>query len=199
MAQQERAKRTYEAVLDAAAREFAMHGYANTNLGLVAARSGMTKGALYGHFASKEVLAAALQAHLEEIWRPIEKIAAEPAGSPVGKLRAVTCALTSKLQEDVKVNAALRLVLEEAQAARRTPAFVSDVERSLHLLVEQAQDAGELDAVYPSETVAQLLVTVVFGAHYLGSARAELDLISRVRSIWDVVLPALGSIRAGGG
>ncbi|MFJ6216782.1 TetR family transcriptional regulator [Streptomyces sp. NPDC092296] len=193
MAKQERAKRTYEAVLDAAAREFAAHGYANTNLGLVAARSGLTKGAVYGHFASKEDLAAELTGHLDQAWKLIEKTTGEPGDSPVHTLRAVTCELTAMLQGDIRVNAALRLVIEDGQAVGRTPVFVSDVERVMHRMVMQAQQAGELSDVYPAEAVARLLVTVIFGSHYLGSARAELDLITRVRSSWDVLLPALAA------
>ncbi|GJF29037.1 TetR family transcriptional regulator [Kitasatospora sp. NBC_01539] len=193
MAQQERARRTYEAVLDAAAREFAAHGYANTNLGHVASSTGVTKGALYGHFASKEELAAALVQHLDEAWKLIEDGVGEHPDSPVETLKHVTCALVARLHRDIRVNAALRLLLEEAQSTKRTPAFVSDVERTLLRLVVQAQQSGEMDAGYPAEPVAQLMTTVIFGAHYLGSVREELDLITRVRSSWDVLLPALGA------
>ncbi|MBC3839994.1 TetR/AcrR family transcriptional regulator [Streptacidiphilus sp. 4-A2] len=50
MAQQDRGKRTRERVLDAAAEEFAVQGYSRTTINAVAARLGMSKGALYGHF-----------------------------------------------------------------------------------------------------------------------------------------------------
>ncbi|MCU7827391.1 MULTISPECIES: TetR/AcrR family transcriptional regulator [Streptomycetaceae] len=193
MAQQERARRTYEAVLDAAAREFSAHGYANTNLGHVAQSTGVTKGALYGHFASKEELAAALVQHLDDAWKLIEDGVGETPDSPVATLKNVTCALVARLHRDIRVNAALRLLLEEAQSTKRTPAFVSDVERTLLRLVVQAQQQGEMDSDYPPEPVAQLMTTVIFGAHYLGSVREELDLITRVRSSWDVLLPALGA------
>ncbi|MFD0529168.1 TetR family transcriptional regulator [Kitasatospora arboriphila] len=121
MAQQERARRTYEAVLDAAAREFAAHGYANTNLGHVAQSTGVTKGALYGHFASKEELAAALVQHLDDAWKLIEDGVGDSPDSPVATLKNVTCALVARLHRDIRVNAALRLLLEEAQSSKRTP------------------------------------------------------------------------------
>ena len=50
MAKQERARRTREKVLTAAAEVFAVQGYDSTTLNTVAERIAMTKGALYGHF-----------------------------------------------------------------------------------------------------------------------------------------------------
>ncbi len=64
MPKQARALRTYDRVLDAAAYEFARYGYTNANLQNIADRIRLTKGALYGHFANKEELAAALDHHL---------------------------------------------------------------------------------------------------------------------------------------
>ena len=60
MTQQERARRTRERVLTAAAEVFASQGYSRATLSSVADRIGMTKGALYGHFSSKRSLAGAL-------------------------------------------------------------------------------------------------------------------------------------------
>ncbi|GIQ64655.1 hypothetical protein PACILC2_32230 [Paenibacillus cisolokensis] len=47
-------------ILDAAARLFAKHGYNGATLDLVAADTGMTKGAVYWHFSSKSDLFLAL-------------------------------------------------------------------------------------------------------------------------------------------
>lgn len=49
-------------ILDAAARVFARHGFAGATLDQVAADAGMTKGAVYWHFASKADLYLALMA-----------------------------------------------------------------------------------------------------------------------------------------
>ncbi len=68
MVKQERARRTYEAILDAAAEEFVSLGYARTTLGGVIAHTDLTKGALYGHFSSKEDLARTLVRHGAAVW-----------------------------------------------------------------------------------------------------------------------------------
>ncbi|MEU3612083.1 ScbR family autoregulator-binding transcription factor [Streptomyces sp. NPDC006872] len=62
MALQERAVRTRRAVLVAAAAVFAEVGYEAATIAGILARAGVTKGALYFHFASKEELAQAVLA-----------------------------------------------------------------------------------------------------------------------------------------
>ncbi|MGN5376815.1 TetR family transcriptional regulator [Streptomyces lasalocidi] len=57
MARQERAVRTRRAVIEAAAAVFAERGYAAATIAEILERAGVTKGALYFHFDSKEALA----------------------------------------------------------------------------------------------------------------------------------------------
>ncbi|MFJ9697305.1 ScbR family autoregulator-binding transcription factor [Kitasatospora sp. NPDC101183] len=54
---QERAVRTRRLVLEAAATVFDEHGFEGATIGRVLARAGVTRGALYFHFASKRELA----------------------------------------------------------------------------------------------------------------------------------------------
>ena len=58
--QAQRSAATTAALLDAARALFATAGYTATSLEAVAARAGVTKGALYHHFAGKEELFAAV-------------------------------------------------------------------------------------------------------------------------------------------
>ena len=61
----ERKAATRARLLDAAARVYARQGFAGATLDEVAAEAGFTKGAVYGHFGSKEnLLMALLQEHL---------------------------------------------------------------------------------------------------------------------------------------
>jgi len=62
VALQERAVRTRRAVLVAAAAVFAEVGYEAATIAEILARAGVTKGALYFHFSSKEELAQAVLA-----------------------------------------------------------------------------------------------------------------------------------------
>src|SRR5262245_58368531 len=63
---QERSRRTYEAILDAAAHVFAEHGYAATTTNHVAAAADVSYGSRYQYFPSKDALLVALEErHLE--------------------------------------------------------------------------------------------------------------------------------------
>lgn len=50
---------TRRAILDAAGGEFANHGYAGAAIGTIVENSGLTKGAVFHHFADKQALALA--------------------------------------------------------------------------------------------------------------------------------------------
>ncbi|MER7757524.1 ScbR family autoregulator-binding transcription factor [Kitasatospora sp. NPDC097643] len=63
MGRQERAVRTRRLILEAAATVFDEYGYEGATIGEVVARAGVTRGAVYFHFASKRELA---QGVLEE-------------------------------------------------------------------------------------------------------------------------------------
>jgi AcrR family transcriptional regulator len=60
MAPQARSETTRQKLLDAAIDLFTQVGYAAAGLGEIIERTGMTKGALYHHFDSKEALATAI-------------------------------------------------------------------------------------------------------------------------------------------
>ncbi|WP_051840598.1 TetR/AcrR family transcriptional regulator [Streptomyces sp. NRRL F-5126] len=61
MAKQERAEQTRQRLIEAAAAEFAEHGYAGTSLHRIVGSAGVTMGALTFHFSSKSALADAVQ------------------------------------------------------------------------------------------------------------------------------------------
>jgi AcrR family transcriptional regulator len=189
--QQARAAQTYERVLDAAAVEFAQQGYPNTNLQRVAERTGLTKGALYGHFSSKEDLASALVERLDEAVRLLADAAGDAAAPALGKLRALTFALADRLHTDIRVTAALRLVMEESQASAEPPAALARLHECAVGLVREAQREKDVSAGLPAEPVADLLLAVLFGAHYTARVADWKALPDRVREMWDILDPAL--------
>ncbi|MFD9209875.1 TetR family transcriptional regulator [Streptomyces sioyaensis] len=188
---QARSLQTYERVLDAAAVEFAQQGYPNTNLQRVAERTGLTKGALYGHFSSKEELAAALVERLDEAVRTLADTADGSQAPALEKLRSLTFSLADRLNTDIRVTAALRLVLDNARAGAEPPAVLSQLREHTVRLVGDAQREQDISPELPPGTVTDLLLAVLFGAHCTAPVAGWKELPGRVREMWDILAPAL--------
>jgi len=60
MATQQRSEETYSRILDAAAASFARNGYERTGVAEICHAAGISKGAFYYHFSSKQALFLAL-------------------------------------------------------------------------------------------------------------------------------------------
>src|SRR6266508_3236138 len=64
----DRGEATRRRILDVAARSFAEHGFRGNSLNDIVRESGLTKGAFYFHFPSKEALALAVFQDKQELW-----------------------------------------------------------------------------------------------------------------------------------
>ncbi|MEU8959506.1 helix-turn-helix domain-containing protein [Streptomyces sp. NPDC048518] len=109
MVKQERAARTREALVRAAAREFERTGYEGTSLGRVARTAGISVGALTFHFASKAGLALAVRTRGDAAVRACAAQAGRSTAPPLDTVVALTLALARLLEEDEVVRAAVRL------------------------------------------------------------------------------------------
>ncbi|QEV20006.1 TetR/AcrR family transcriptional regulator [Streptomyces alboniger] len=188
---QARALRTYDAVLDAAAYEFARYGYANTNLQKIADQIGLTKGALYGHFSNKEELAAVLSSHLTTaVELPLGEAKAS-TGPALGRLRTLMLTLGELFQGDVRARAALRLALETAQASGVTAPLLEETHSVVFDLVGEVQREGHWEASASAKAVADLLVAAFFSVFWMGSAHERPEPGSRVAAMWNVLSHAL--------
>ncbi|MFF2744269.1 TetR family transcriptional regulator [Kitasatospora sp. NPDC058048] len=110
---QERSERTRGRLVEAGAVLFDRRGYAGATLGEIAAAAGVTKGALYFHFASKEELAGAVSGQAE---RSLRSACAElrAASSPIQGLIDAGYWLVDALGADPVIRAAFRLGREDA-------------------------------------------------------------------------------------
>ncbi|MFB7911271.1 TetR family transcriptional regulator [Kitasatospora sp. NPDC056076] len=112
MLRQARAEQTRSALIDAAAGQFARHGYAGATLARISQSAGVTSGALTFHFLTKEDLAqevlragaAATSSALDEVQQ-----LTTPGLAAVSRL---TQLLAAFLQQDVRAHAAMRLAHE---------------------------------------------------------------------------------------
>lgn len=168
--QSERTEATTAALLDAARELFAQDGYAATSLDAVVARAGVTKGALYHHFAGKRELFRAV------FDREQERLAIALAGAFTSKqdpwdgLQAacrgfLDAALDPEIQRIVLVDSFSALgftVVREAEAG-----LLESLREALRL----SMDAGRLEK-RPVEPLAAILFGALCEAA-LTTARAE--------------------------
>ncbi|MBY6414668.1 TetR/AcrR family transcriptional regulator [Rhodococcus sp. BP-252] len=95
-AQQERARVTRVALVDAAALEFARRGYAAASVNTILASGGRTKGAMYFHFQSKDAIGQAVTVEASrrytELAEPWRTDAVHPIDALTGLLDDITTA-----------------------------------------------------------------------------------------------------------
>ncbi|MCD7437280.1 TetR/AcrR family transcriptional regulator [Streptomyces lincolnensis] len=190
MVKQERARRTREKVLDAAAEEFAVQGYSRATLNAVAARTGMTKGALYGHFASKRLLAGALLSQSHEAWEEMLLARDTPGVTARTALESLVLDLAHRLKADIRLRAALRLATDCPSLSRAVPDVFEDVRRNLVDLIRRAQREGSMPP-RPPELVAQLLLAAMHGALHVSFGPAGCGRSATWDAVWRLLLDAL--------
>src|SRR5512136_946643 len=81
--------RTRDQIIDEALQIFSVKGYYNTSISDILAATGLTKGGLYGHFASKEELWGAAYERAVAIWRGIVFKGAREVADPVARIEKV--------------------------------------------------------------------------------------------------------------
>lgn len=148
-------------VLQIAVQAFNEFGYDATSMGTLATRLGLSKSAIYHHFASKETL---LEAALDEGLGALEAVLLEPdsrAGSPSARLQHVLRRAVEVLVDRLPyVTLLLRLrgntPVERAALERRR-----EFDRAVTSLVLEARDAGELRSDIDPRIAERLLFGMI--------------------------------------
>ncbi|WP_420038117.1 TetR family transcriptional regulator (plasmid) [Streptomyces sp. cg28] len=189
---QERSRRTHELVLDAAAVEFAAHGYLGANVQRVAEHTGLTKGAVYGHFGSKDALAQALVTHLEtsveQLITQLETDRVPAVG--LSAVREAALMLADELSSDVRSGAALRLTVEQSLSSTREPPAFAALRAFVSGALRRAEHEGGHDL--PTPLLAEFVLILLVGAYFIAPTARE-GLSESVRSLWDILLAPASS------
>ncbi|MFE7594672.1 ScbR family autoregulator-binding transcription factor [Kitasatospora sp. NPDC057512] len=206
MVKQERAGRTRQAVLLAAAETFARVGFEAASLVDISRRAGVSKGALYFHFVSKQALADGVRrASGREVGSAALR-ALRADGPALQGLIDFSHELARMLREDVVVRAGVRLGRQGPRRdgaqegpdgpSRRSAPVASDVAwRSLtavvHRLLDRAAEAGELLPGVDRRAAAELLTAVAAGQVLLAGEETGRPGAEAVSRLWTAALPAL--------
>lgn len=192
MVRQVRAEATRNAVLGAAADVFARRGYAAANLSEIIELSGVTKGSLYFHFASKEDLARGV---IDEGQQRMSV-----AGTSLFDLRdpaletmiGLSFVVTDIAATDPLVGAMLRLHNEIGDHRGTGENVVARWERQNRLLVEKAIGEGDIAVEADAAAVATFVFGTLFGVRVVTVAtEADDELPARIERAWYLLLAAL--------
>ncbi|MBV2154548.1 ScbR family autoregulator-binding transcription factor [Kitasatospora sp. SUK 42] len=188
MARQARALATRQAVLLAAAEVFDERGYAAATMSEILDRAGVTKGALYFHFRSKEELALAViegQGAWIATWAP-------SSDSPVQTLIDLGYAFAHALLDDPMLRGSIRLTIEHGSFTQPQIAAYQGWTDLVHTLLERARDAGDLHPGIDLAAAAAVITGAITGIQLSSQVLAERrDLIKRMADLWTLLLPGL--------
>ena len=186
MARQERAVRTRQAVLEAAAKVFAEHGYTAATVVDILRTAGVTKGALYFHFASKEELArGVLEVQTEQ--RPPEQEV------KLQEMVDVAMTVAHRLVHDPLLQAGARLSADPVGRRHYGSAWPLWVDMVTDILTEAGRRGETLPHIVPREA-AEMMVGAFNGVQlYSQLENGFSDVEYRVSVLMRHLLPSLAS------
>lgn len=184
MTRQIRAEATRWQILEAAAKIFVHVGYSGANINEIVSLAEVTKGALYFHFESKEVLALAVIAERDVRLSQIFDAVDESPIPALEKLMHCSIAICALSVTDVFFQAGERLLLEvgDCEGAQR---------RSLGIPLERttawfatAREEGDVVVADPREAAHLLLAQFVGSGVLVRTGKFQFDLLSCIEQIW---------------
>lgn len=192
MPRQVRAEATRDSVLRGAAAVFMRRGYANASLNEIIDESGVTKGALYFHFGSKEELARGV----------IDAGFARSAEAGLAKIDERTPALETMIElsvlsvdlsmSDPIVRAMFRLVIEIGDYRGSGDNLFELWLQSLQQLAHRAREEGDLSPDADPDAAGLLVLQMIVGARTVAAGLDRRDRsIEHVELMWANLLPAL--------
>ncbi|MEU9705481.1 ScbR family autoregulator-binding transcription factor [Streptomyces sp. NPDC047981] len=185
---QERAVRTRNLILTAAAELFDEEGYEGASVTRIVQRAGVTLGALYFHFPSKQDLAREVMNAQPYVIEPLL------GSSGLQRLVDITLVWAHRLQTDPMLRAGVRLAVEQSRFGMRD---IDSFEGWKDIMVghlEVARAEGSLRAGVSPEEVAQFVVGACTGVQlYSQLVTGRADLTERTCAMWRLLLPGIAA------
>lgn len=185
---QERAELTRSIILDSAAQVFDQRGFLGASITDIIAEAGVTRGALYFHFTSKEALARAIIDEQFAAWI-LRKKATRPG---VQTLIDLAHLLAKRLQEDVRVRASIRLLIERGTFVEPDPTPYTEAADFVRDCLAQAQRDGDITDKANVTDLARTIVGCWTGVQLSSAVLTDrTDLSQRTTEMWSLLLPGL--------
>ena len=184
-------KMTRRAIVEQSLQLFSVKGYYNTSIKDIITATGLTKGGLYGHFASKEDIWYAVYDEAVSIWRGIVFLGVRDCSDPLERLNTfIHNDLENYLGGEVFdggcffLNMLVELAGQSASMSRQILRGFVRLSRLLRLWLEEAAEGGMVAGDADLREIANFIVITLNGA-------AALYISSRDRSIIDQTINQL--------
>lgn len=192
MIRQARSEETRRRIIAAAVELFNERGYAATGLADIVERVGMTKGALYYHFNSKEALAAAIAVEGSARLTGTFEVISQAAPPALEGIIHGTFLVVDQLRTDEFARVGVRLM-------RMFAGFGEGASRGYHGWltamsedVARAQREGDVRDGVDARAVADTFVGAIVGGSLLADATSGgADLRDRVARMFALIIPAI--------
>ncbi|TDW29105.1 ScbR family autoregulator-binding transcription factor [Cryobacterium psychrophilum] len=192
MAQQERAIETRAAIIRGAAAAFQTRGYGSTSLAQVSAAAGVTKGALYFHFDSKEALAVAVIDAQHEASAAIGRTLLSENVLGLRAIIIMSLELARQLHEDPIVSAGVRLTIEAANFETPVAGPYLDWMEACEEYLRRGIAEGEISPDIDTVAMAHFIISAFTGVQVVSDVLTGRDDIEdRLIEMWAVVMPSL--------
>ena len=202
MARQVRSEVTRRKILDAAIDVFSEVGYAAAGWGTIIERTGMTKGALYHHFDSKDSLASAI---IEEGSDAVVVAFRNVCGSSSPALENMihgTFAVANVLSADKMARAAEQLTAALSGFNKAAAHFCASLVELMTAEARRATAEGDMREDLDPAVVSESVVGAMFGTRLLSNAISAKglagddvhgELIGRTGRMWGLLLDGIAT------
>ena len=192
---QERARRTRERLLESAALVFARDGYELASLNELIRESGLTKGAFYHHFGSKEELALATFRHKQEQLLERARALMPHDVDAVQELEAVLRVRARLYADDPSLRCILRLGAELGATAGPGSEFAGYQDLAIETfagIVRRGQEEGSMRTEVDPRSAGEAIFAAIVGADRLSRMlTGGADLEQRGQQLVDLLVHGL--------
>lgn len=192
MVKQVRAQVTRDTIVAGAAAVFGRRGYGLASIADIAEASGVTKGALYFHFPSKDELARAVIAEQHQRTMTAAGEVIDEGRPGLETMVLLSGVLAHQLLTDPIVQAGIRLTTDVASLEDPVTGPYRDWLSTSEALFRRAVEEGDLRADLDPATLAAVIVASYTGVQLVSETFSHrADLLRRVRELWEVLLPGI--------
>jgi AcrR family transcriptional regulator len=174
----DRGEATRRHILEVAASAFADHGYRGISLNDIVRESGLTKGAFYFHFPSKEALALAVFRDKQDRWVGRMLAAVEKTPRAIECLEVMLDVGCDIYEQDSSARVVGRLCFELSSEASASPVLSAHLAMWFEVtenLIARAQEEGDVRADIDARETAETIVAAFIGIEQVSDELSHLS------------------------